>query len=296
MGAGFNLSVTVRIGSLSTTNLNTTYQYAIPVIFGLVYSQAPTTGLINVGGSISPALLPINGVNFGLATSNIVVIVGTQASALVNWLSGGQLRCSIPAGAGTNLFVSVIVDGQANAPTGLASFSYDPPVIETVSISGSFNTTGGAIISINGTNFGPPSLSVSVFLASLPCASILHFSHTNIQCTSPAGAGHNLLISVNVAGQVSSTQTGSISSSFSYNPPVILSLGGSYHNASATGGSVITVQGYNFGPSSTLQVVPVNGNALSTNWYDSFFYSFFLVSSAFLFTCSCCSLYHPSTC
>jgi hypothetical protein len=65
-------------------------------------------------------------------------------------------RCTSAAGVGANYTFTVAVDGGASSASADA-LSYAPPVINSLSGPGASgaSTTGGAVIFLNGSNFGP---------------------------------------------------------------------------------------------------------------------------------------------
>lgn len=73
--------------------------------------------------------------------------------------------------------------------------SYTQPEITSVSWV-SAPTDGGANITIDGTNFGPSSVVQTASIGTTACQSVVWMSQSQVICTSPAGAGRNLGVTV----------------------------------------------------------------------------------------------------
>jgi hypothetical protein len=120
-------------------------------------------------------------------------------------------------------------------------------------------THGGTTITLTGTNFGPatgPAVVVTYGVtgtryAASGCAVLV--PNTQIQCTSLPGIGAHLAWKVRVGGQLSALSV----SQTSYTVPNITSLTifGGASSMPTVGGTIVTVNGTNFGP---LAFDPVN--------------------------------------
>lgn len=95
-------------------------------------------------------------------------------------IDSSHITCTLPAGAGTGLYVRVSIAGQ-QVQSAAASLSYDPPVLTSVSALGLSApasssgmvvgpTSGGYSLTLSGSNFGPggqpPAQEFCVFLLS----------------------------------------------------------------------------------------------------------------------------------
>jgi hypothetical protein len=138
------------------------------------------------------------------------------------------------------------------------TLSYAPPTIVSVSTSLSSNgsgstgaapAAGGFLLSIVGTNFGPPAGPLPlVLLGGLPCdplpGSAMH-THTTLLCVAPpAQLDTHTAITVTVDGQSSSPWT-----AFVYDPPVLTAVLPEVVDAVVLGGQhrLLTLRGLNFG-------------------------------------------------
>ncbi len=100
-------------------------------------------------------------------------------------------------------------------------------------------TTGGATLTINGTNFSADGNTVTI--GTIPCPPSAEGT-SSIECPIPEGTGTNLEISVIDAFGTPSDNT----TTFSYDPPLLSGI--SPVMASTAGGSRLTLFGTNFGP------------------------------------------------
>jgi hypothetical protein len=199
------------------------------------------------------AVLTIDGFYFG-ASGTVFVggVVCPRSSG--QYYTDTQILCTLPAGTGRNVSVSVTSTTTA-IPTGLANFavfSYLPPTV--TSITGVFQTQGGNLITITGTNFGistAPSIVVVQFNGVGCPISTTGRSHTVIQCTLPAGVGQ-VTVTVWIQGQWANNRT------FIYAAPTISSVS---PTSWTTGGTYLTISGANFGPDA---IVLINGSSCSS--------------------------------
>jgi large repetitive protein len=158
--------------------------------------------------------------------------------------------CTLPAGQGTALGLFVTV---SSVSSNQVLFNYDAPIITSFGCSASViaaggpSTAGGASLTINGINFG---LSATVQVGSSSCATT-SITHTQLVCSLPAGQGTANSVSVTVGNQITVA-----SSLFAYGKPVLSSVMPS--KVDTGGGSVITIQGSNFGTSGTVFINSVS--------------------------------------
>ncbi len=228
-GYGVGKPIQVTVAGQTTTTANA-FSYFPPTITAVVPNHGPTAGgyTVNVVGSnLSPQSVSV-------MLNNSICSVGQGSATFTN------VHVTIPAGTGVNLPVSVTVGGQASATT--IPFSYDPPVITSVTPSNGL-VVGGDMI-IRGTNFGT---SGTVVLGNAVCSPTQSgYTDYSITVTIPQGQGTNLTLGVDV-GQQTTSITG-----LSYAAPVVNSC--SPTDGPATGQTVVTVNGANFGTSGILML------------------------------------------
>lgn len=129
------------------------------------------------------------------------------------------------------------------------------PVIEDVSPANG-PTAGGNIITIGGMNFGSGSTSVqpSVSVGGYPCQQVVWVSATSVLCEAPEGVGGHKLVTVEVGGVSSSANP---STYFNYDPPSVIAIEPGH--GSASGGTMVTIVGTNFGATNNNPSVTIGG-------------------------------------
>jgi len=158
-------------------------------------SDCPTIGgiTITIGGtgfSQSNSFAQINGLN--------CPIVSIRAD-------GGQLQCTLPAGAGNE--VPVVIQSYGFFSPAMTGLSYAAPTITNVSssaciardalhlISCDRDNAAALSLTLTGINFGPAS--ALVFVGSSPCLSDGHVypdAHSQLSCILPAGKAQDQVI------------------------------------------------------------------------------------------------------
>jgi large repetitive protein len=197
------------------------------------YPPAPTTISPANGPTLGGVPITVTGSNFG---ANPTITIGGVATAILAGSTDGSLVFTLPVGKGANLDVKVV--GQDGRASYALPFSYNPPLISSVSPT-TAPSEGGAIITVNGSNFGPsPSITIGG-----NAATVLTASHGQITCVLPAGQGSNREVRVAAGNQTSAAAT------FSYAPPFISGLSPS--SGSTLGGTTITLFGTNLGNAAT---------------------------------------------
>ncbi|PRP82836.1 outer membrane autotransporter barrel domain-containing protein [Planoprotostelium fungivorum] len=207
-----------------------------------IYTYLPpnitsTTKVPTAGGNII-----INGTNFPASSSQISVLVnGAYCYPVDILLPFYSIRCRAVGGTGTNLPVNVSVSGSAYTSTVM---SYLPPAF----FNASSGPTIGGLITIYGSQFGndPTALVITANGALCQNPSIVSPS-TTISCTTVAGTGAVKSLTIVVGGQ-------STSGTFSYLPPTPQTT-----TTVATSGGLVTISGSNFGTSSSVTSVTING-------------------------------------
>jgi len=296
-GVGANLTVvmssTAALGGSSPAWLNRFFWYAAPTISNVQDGTAsvvvgatgaavgiPTAGTrtlrITGTGFGDPAVLgPEFLMNVQLTIADgaggtlpltCTVLQQTDTSALV----------AVPEGYGAPAILVIATAGvPAGGLSGLGEVYIQPsPAIAvafaspriTSAIATNTLTSGGAVLTLVGANFGPQSMPPVVTVAGEACP-VTDYNHTRLLCTLPAGQGANVLISVTVAG-LYSPATGTGSARFSYSPPSLAAVMPltAYSDARAVGavaGSAATtmrISGANFGLSPSVTLTPAVGS------------------------------------
>ena len=136
---------------------------------------------------------------------------------------------------------------------------------------GGLRARGGESFDVLGQNFGPQG--TPVFLYYGPTADAQRYTatqcdvilHTKMQCISAGGVGKDHVSLVKAGGQLSSTEFSN--TRIFYQPPTVMSVGGSGASASTTaGGATIIITGSGFGPKFVLYSLPCTyeSSAIST--------------------------------
>ena len=227
-GQGGNREVRVMVGNQMSAAAF--FSYDPPVISSISETSGPT-----VGGT----QITIIGSNFGnspVVTFNGVVVANTADPVF----PGGKLFITSPAGFGAGRAIIVTASGQSSNS---AIFDYDPPAPTTVSPANG-PTLGNIPITVTGSNFGAnPTISIGGVATAVLAGS----TDGNLVFTLPVGQGANLEVKV-----IGEDGRASYALPFSYSPPLIGSV--SPTTAPSEGGTVITVNGSNFGPSPSITI------------------------------------------
>ena len=246
-GEGINLQVMVNAGGQWA--VAGVFDYDAPTITDFTPTWGPTAG---------GTLLTISGSNFGL---DPIVMVGA-ASCPVTSVSHDTIECTLPAGAGIDHEVTVMVAGQM-ASNFAGYYHYLPPSIATVrgcptdkgDGTADCSIIAGDTLTIAGSDFGNSvvedsiSIQVGCFdgsgITMLECADVA-FSGSDLICNLPVctGGGWDLPVEVTVTGRTSLAAY-----LLSYAGPVIDSV---THvlDADVDGGEVLTITGSGFGADS----------------------------------------------
>ena len=234
VGTGLRLSLSVAgTAAAGPTNGSVVSRaglaYSPPSVVSLSGSGAsngPTTGgaqlVVMAFGTGPVGSLPDGAVTFG--TPGLLRFTATQCTVLVPHVGAtpGQISCLTPPGTGGNLVVQLVVGGQYAPLYNTTRVSYGAPVItafERVSSTDSitaFGTPGNETVLIDGMNFGPadgiaaitatyttlrfgggptaPQPPLSLLLSATGC--VVSQAHVQLRCTTAAGAGANLQVSL----------------------------------------------------------------------------------------------------
>merc|ERR1712054_482173 len=114
------------------------------------------------------------------------------ACDVTTYLSDSSVSCRIPSGSGrTNMMFGH--SGQSG--TMLRAFSYDAPV---VTHSSPYNgpMKAGAVVTVEGSNFGPAGSSSTALVGIIFCMNSEWLTTTTVKCTTPHGTGNGYQINL----------------------------------------------------------------------------------------------------
>ena len=117
-------------------------------------------------------------------------------------------------------------------------------------------TKGGSIITISGTNFGTGSTNVqpTATVGGAACQQVVWVSSTSLLCETPDGVGGHKSVMVSVAGMNSAPDQDAI---FNYDPPTVEAIEPGH--GAASGGTMVTIIGSNFGATNNNPSVTIGG-------------------------------------
>ena len=210
-GTGANASVRILVGGLGDTTL---VSYHSPEVDALSWTSPASTS----GG----AILEITGQNLGNDPSVVSVLVGSVSCDVTALVGHGRLFCKIGAGFGADLPLKLCVDSQCVEPGPKHSFSYDPPLVDTLALleqqnSTAASTQGGFTLVLKGRNFGPLNggstslMRIYVYsppFAELPCGNLtMARAHSELRCTAPRGQGRGKLVRLETLASTASSSS-----------------------------------------------------------------------------------------
>jgi len=293
-GQGKNVKVTVEIaGQVSADYI---YSYALPTVYSITPNSGPTSGALRTGEKINVTII---GEDLGRSGSAIVELrpVYTEEGAPVVIVSPSvmyfhnhtMISFPMPEGAGSLLYVVVVVQGQDSSEAGdPVTFSYDPPHIIAVSRSdkkqgecddviddslvinntvfprirsaGCYKTRGGYSLKLIGESF---TSYLPLVLLGGRKMEIQSYGHNQINALVPPGFGDYNPIVVHVMGRTSEITNETI---FRYDPPVLTSLSPNVPDAT---GEDVSFRGYNFGLEETYMEIIIGGLTCNDpKWYN----------------------------
>ena len=117
-------------------------------------------------------------------------------------------------------------------------------------------TKGGSIITISGTNFGTGNTNVqpTATVGGAACQQVVWVSSTSLLCETPDGVGGHKSVMVSVAGMNSAPDQDAI---FNYDPPTVEAIEPGH--GAASGGTMVTIIGSNFGATNNNPSVTIGG-------------------------------------
>lgn len=242
-----------------TTNEQQTLGNYLSVKWGITPALPPaiTTVLPANGTALGGTSVVITGSNF---VSGATVKFGMNNAASITFNSPNQLTAVTPASAAGIVNVTVAnPDAQSATATNAYTFDLVPaPVIYAVTPTNGL-TTGGAVVTISGTNF----LSgATVKFGANAAASVTFNSATSLTATTPAGAAG--LVNVTVTNP--DAQSAVLSNAFLYQlapAPVITSV--SPTNGTTSGGTAVIISGSGFTSGATVTFGGVSASAVTFN-------------------------------
>lgn len=237
-------NVVVTVGGLASNGV----PFSVTVPPPNITSLNPNSGAIGISVNIT-------GANFGASQGTSTVTFNGIVAAPTSW-SATSIAAPVPNGATTG---NVVVTVGGLASNGVSFTVTTPgPSISTLSMS---QGPVGATVTITGTNFGTtPGTSTVTFNGTL--ATSTNWSATSIDVNVPAGATTGNVI-VTVGGVASNGVP------FTVTPPPSIS---SISPISGPVGSVVTINGSNFGPTVGTRASTVTFNGIAartTNWGDT---------------------------
>jgi hypothetical protein len=251
-GVGKNYSLRVELYGQTSNIFPAGLTYLPPVLESFSANDRTTLG----GKS-----LVLKGSNFGDGSkmASVVVEYGNNLQSYTArecsvTIAHTQVSCISAPGVGSNLEIRLYVGGQKSVrPT---YYYAKPSIIQLNGQIKSANTDGGERIVVQGRNFGPtdytiPEGAVRIFRQANSLSTEYHGKACNvsvatsnaneIECFTPTGVGQEFTWSVDIGGQVSSPSN----TLFGYGKPAIISASAS--QISTGGGSIISLEGENFG-------------------------------------------------
>ena len=233
IGQGTVAIYVILDGQVSNT---VSFRYDPPSLSTITPANGPTNG--------NGTLITLTGGSFG--TTGAVYFTTQSGSTQTCPTAGGgygqqQIVCSLPAGMGTNVSVTVLSGGQTS---NALNFSYNPPSVTSI-LPNHAVTDGGSIITISGSSFGQSGI---VTLAGAACAQAgpgTTYTDSLIECQLAAGQGTGYNLNISVSGQ-----SINLPSVFNYDAPSISSIVPAY--GPSVGGTTLTVNGINFGSVATV--------------------------------------------
>lgn len=241
------VDVIITVAGASTVNTpqdNYTYTANAPVVSSL----NPTGGPPGGGNSVS-----IGGSGFSTSAGATTVKFGGVAGTSVNVTSTTSLTVIAPAGTGV-VQVRVTVNGVESADNGtLDDYTYTtgPTITSVTTATGqaSAPTTGGPVVTINGTNFVQTGLRVKFGYVDADPSLIVLVNSTQLTVPAPAHAAgtFDVRVSETVNGVASTSPDAGTADNFTFTAtaaPAVSSL--SPANGPVGGGNAVTITGTGF--------------------------------------------------
>jgi hypothetical protein len=225
----------------TTVTVTNTDGQADSLATAYTYSEAPLITSVNPdnGDLDGGTVVTIFG-NF--INASATVTVGGVACASLNWLSIAAIECTTDANTAGNKDIVITNPDNQSSTGGENIFLHQGPPTVTGITPGIGSTLGGETVTITGTGFDTTNGINAVTVAGTACGTITLNSSTELTCVTGAGAAGNG--DVVVTNDDQETQSGTLSSGYSYiAPPDISGASLDFTNGPATGGTYITITG-----------------------------------------------------
>lgn len=230
----------------------------------MVTGVSPNHGPTGGGSKIT-----VLGKNFGTQDSRPTVSVGHTPCALTVWQSDSSIVCTIAAGQGHDHLIEATIIGAHSKENALVRFSFDSPVVSSVSPS-NIPPTDAIALTLYGEAFGGPDSVLNAFIGATKCLKTSWVSSTALTCTTPAGTGAARVV-ILVAGDTSypaasaaEMEEGKVAR-VSYDAPHITAV--VHASGTSSGAAELTLWGRNFGGKPQNVRVSVGGTScLNANW------------------------------
>ncbi len=231
--AGTTVTVTVTTGNGTSTA--SSYNYSpLPAIYAISPNVTPVAG----GTVVAIVATNLTATWFTVATDT-VTFGGTSVPFTYSTATGGTLTVTAPGHAAGAVTVTVTTPNGTSTGYGYAYVGQ--PTITSINPDGA-PISGGTVVNIVGTEFTRTTTTVT--FGGVPGTTVMVFT-TTLTVTVPAGALGTVTVVVTSVGGTSTPFT------FSYDPvPTITSI--SPDAGSTAGGTIVTVTGTGFTPTTTL--------------------------------------------
>lgn len=231
------INVTTPAGTSNNAVGGFTYQTLAPTLSGV----SPGTGSASGGTSIT-----LSGSNLTGTTS---VTVGGVAATNVTVVNDSTVTATVPAYVSGSLIKDVAVSNGATNATLTGAFTYQAssPTLSSLS-PGTGSIAGGTSVTVSGTGFTP---STTLTIGGIAATSVTIVNSTTLTAVTPAYVSGSLVKDVVVNNGVGSA---SLVGGFTYQPVAPTIAGISPNTGSMAGGTLISVTGTGFVPSTTVTV------------------------------------------
>ncbi|KAK3242902.1 hypothetical protein CYMTET_47425 [Cymbomonas tetramitiformis] len=214
----------------------------------VAYCKVSINKVVPATFSTAGCLAEVHG-NFATASEEVISVTCNEKECELRSHSSRKLVMMLTTGTGVNRPLCVTVKEQSTgtvvSSTVRNCITYKPPKItgfkggaDDLSTTNPLVvvTSGGASITVCGSDFGDEENVVSVRLGETPCT-VLNSNHDVLECRVPRGVGYLPSITVSVDGQVTSAQA-----PLKYSPPAITS-----GDKRVIAGRNFTIHGLHFG-------------------------------------------------
>ncbi|KAL0222190.1 hypothetical protein RCL1_002044 [Eukaryota sp. TZLM3-RCL] len=185
----------------------------------------------------------------------VAFMQGFGNCAFTKYLSYSNIQCVVPEGHGGPWKVAVRLGNSVTNTSDEFVMTYRSPLITSFTPDTSA-TPGGSYIEIIGHDFGPSFAPRTAFIGLYPCIVTRYVSHNRLQCLVPPGVGRGHEVYVMVSNLRSSHHLFPFPH-FNYEPPSIVLV--SRNVLSFNGGTLVSIQGTNFGNNASLISANIGG-------------------------------------